>query len=66
MTTNRERAEQLLGYYMRTVWKAAGLQWDSDHETEMGMLVDLFHGIVVDEIQEHAENTPHLYRDGSR
>lgn len=61
----RERAAGLLAHYFRTAFQRAGIGWDGDNEAEMEQLVDALHRMVVDEIQEHADNAPHLYPDGS-
>ena len=65
MATNRDKAERLLRFYLRSAWKAAGLDWDSDRDAEVGFIIEALHGMVLDEIQEHAENAPHIYADGS-
>jgi hypothetical protein len=65
MATNREVAENLLVHYMRTIGKAADVRWDSDNDAEVAAIVDAIAGMVRDEIQEHAENAPHIYADGS-
>jgi hypothetical protein len=65
VTTSRGRAADLLTHYLRTAFEGAGLKWDSDNSYEVDQLVDALHEMVVDEIQEHAENAPHLYPDGS-
>jgi hypothetical protein len=62
--TARDHAEELLVHYMRTAWQAAGLRWDDDNEVRS--IVDALHGMVVAEIQKHAEDAPHMYPDGSR
>lgn len=66
MSNSRERAAGLLTHYMRTAFEAAGLHWDSDNTSEMHGIVDALHGMVLDEVREHTEETPHLYPDGSR
>jgi hypothetical protein len=36
----QDKAADLLVYYLRTVWGAAGLRWDEDNEAEVRNLVD--------------------------
>ena len=38
--TARERAEDLLVFYVRKAWEAAGLKWDSDNDSEVRSIVD--------------------------
>jgi hypothetical protein len=38
--TPRERAEDLLVWYVRKAWEAAGLKWDSDNDSEVRVIVD--------------------------
>jgi hypothetical protein len=35
-----ERAEQLLTFYLREAWEAAGKPWGSDDDSEVGSIVD--------------------------
>ena len=64
-----DAAADLLIFYMRRVWEAAGLDWESDNSAEIRNLVDrLFDGareVVNEEMRAHNENEPHIYRDGS-
>jgi hypothetical protein len=62
---NRDRAADLLIHYMSLAFRRVGLGWDGDNDSEIRQLVDALHGMVLDEIQEHAENAPHIYADGS-
>ena len=63
--TARAKATALMTHYIGTVYRAAGLHWTSEHETEIEQIVDAFHQMIRDEIQEHAEDAPHIYPDGS-
>ena len=36
----QERAEDLLVFYIRHVWEAAGLRWQGDNEAEVRSVVD--------------------------
>lgn len=65
MPRDRDRAASLLQHYLKTVWKAAGLQWNSDNDTEVDIILDAIEGMITDGVREHAENAPHLYPDGS-
>ena len=33
-------ATDLLTYYLRTAWEAAGLSWDRDNDTEIGAIIE--------------------------
>jgi hypothetical protein len=33
-------ATDLLTYYLRTAWEAAGLSWDRDNDTEVGAIIE--------------------------
>lgn len=33
-------AKRTLSYYLRTVWREAGLNWDSDNQSEVNGIVD--------------------------
>jgi hypothetical protein len=59
------RAEELLIHYMRHAWRAAGLDWDPDNSSEMGVLLDAIQDMVRDEIRVHAENAPHHSAGGA-
>jgi hypothetical protein len=66
---SRVKAEGLLIRYMRTVWKAAGLQWNWENDDDMSLLMDHLMAAVVDEVNhgigEHVSEAPHIYPDGS-
>lgn len=53
-----ERVEDLLAHYLRTVWQAAGLKWDSDHYAEVGAIVDGIANMIRYRV-EHHEDTRH-------
>jgi hypothetical protein len=38
--TPRERAEDLLVWYVCKAWEAAGLKWDGDNDSEVRSIVD--------------------------
>ncbi len=65
MKTNRDKAEELLRHYMKTVWRTAGLTWTSVHDGEMDQFIGLIQDMVNETVQEHAESAPHIYADGS-
>ena len=49
-TRERKRiAKQLLIHYFRTTMRAAGLQFDSDNEAEIGEIIDLIFSEIADE-----------------
>lgn len=64
-----DAAADLLIFYMRQAWEAAGKGWDSDNSTEMRNLVDkLAEGAQAEaakEMEAHYDNAPHIYADGS-
>jgi hypothetical protein len=63
--SNRYRAVDLLAHYLSTVFRAAGLDWDSDNNAEIENLMDLLIGVMREEIGDHVENAPHIHADGS-
>jgi hypothetical protein len=40
----RDRAAQLLRFYIRHAWEAAGKRWDGDNDAEIEVLVDALIG----------------------
>lgn len=48
MSSKQEKAADLLVFYMANAWKAAGLQWQGDNESETRAIVDL----IVDAVSE--------------
>jgi hypothetical protein len=61
----RERATRLLSHYLRAAWKAAGLAWEPDHDTEVACIVEALVEVVNDAVREYTESAPHIYADGS-
>lgn len=63
------KATVLFTRYMRTAWQAAGLAWGAEQEAETAEIIRLLMDEVNEEIDtaftQHAEDTPHLYPDGS-
>lgn len=60
----QERAEHLLGHYLSTVFRAAGLSWNSDSYAEVGAIVDAIADMVRAGVEEH-RTADHVYPDGS-
>lgn len=58
MSAPSDRAEQLLRYYLRTVWEAAGMSWDEDNDAEVGGIVDALcaadEDVAADAVRGHA------------
>ncbi len=50
--SKRAEAEGLLAYYLRTVWKAAGLEWQRDNTTEVAALTEALIEAAVERIDE--------------
>jgi hypothetical protein len=50
LTRAQQRAAGLLAHYFMTAFQAAGLDWDSDHASEVEEMVEAFTDIVRDEI----------------
>jgi hypothetical protein len=48
---NEERAKRLLRHYIRMVWQAAGLVWDSDNDAEVDDIVDCLIAASVAEME---------------
>lgn len=65
MATPKRRAEDLLVHYFATAFRAAGLIWDSDNDSEVRQIIDAIDEMTDDSIRAHCENEPHLHRDGS-
>jgi len=59
MRTGREEIAHLLSHYFRTVFRAAGLRWDSDNDAEMGAIADAVVEIAKAEVSEHWRTDPH-------
>ena len=49
---NKNRAKQLLVYYMQQAWEAAGLHWDSDNVAEVESIIDEIVSATKDELAE--------------
>lgn len=47
----QQRATSLFSHYFRTAFKAAGLDWDGDHQSEIEEAVDALVDMVRDEIR---------------
>jgi hypothetical protein len=45
----QEKLVDLLGFYLKQAYQAAGLPWDSDNWTEVNNMVDLIATIATDE-----------------
>lgn len=62
-------AASLLTHYFRTVFEAAGLEWNSDNTGEVEQIVHQLAAAAREqaeaEVRAHNENEPHLYADGS-
>ena len=41
MNNKEDEAASLLAHYLKTVWLAAGLKWDSDNEAEVRDIVSM-------------------------
>lgn len=61
----REKLENLLEHYLRTVWRKAELRWDEDNSTEVGIMLDGLEEMIEQAIERHCENRPHIHADGS-
>lgn len=53
---NQRRAAHLLAHYLRQVYRAAGMQWDSDNEAEVADLVEC----IIDAARCEPDHYPHL------
>jgi hypothetical protein len=66
---HRDKAAHLLVYYFGLLARKAGVNWNSDNETEIEIAVDhIAHAIaaeVASQIEQHREEAPHIYADGS-
>jgi hypothetical protein len=51
-----EKLAELLGHYMRRVWLAAGLPWDSGNDAEMATIARLVSEVAYDEARETIDN----------
>jgi len=60
---HRDKAAHML------VYRKAGVNWNSDNETEIQIAVDhIAHAIAAEvawQIGQHREEAPHIYADGS-
>ncbi len=52
MSTKQAEAEDLLDYYLRTVWRAAGLKWERDNATEVAALTEALIEAAVERMDE--------------
>lgn len=66
MSRGKDKVAELLAFYMRRAWEAAGLGWDSDNEAEIYELAETIADLAREAVREHVENAPHLHPDGSR
>jgi hypothetical protein len=54
MSASRQQAENLLVHYISRAWEAAGLNWDSDNDSEVRLIVDNLTEVAVAEVRESA------------
>lgn len=66
MSVASERVASLLSHYIGMAFRASGLGWDSDNESEMEGLAEAIVEVAAEAVREHVENEPHLHPDGSR
>ena len=53
---NQRRAAHLLAHYLRQVYRAAGMRWDSDNDAEVDDLVEC----IIDAARCEPDHYPHL------
>lgn len=55
--SEKQRAKQLLVYYIQKAWEAGGLHWDGDNVAEVEGIIDIVLGEASedasDQIQDH-------------
>lgn len=61
----QQRATDFLAYYFKTAFEAAGLTWDSDHQTEIeeavGHIADMVREQVRDELRQTIRTEVQMY-----
>ncbi len=52
MSSKRDEAAGLMDYYLRTVWRAAGLKWTRDNTAEAQALTDALIDAAIERMDE--------------